>query len=74
MSEDTRNLTDADARAVADALWVRVATDRKLGIGSGILQWIWRSFLKIALWAAVIGLAHSMGIIDVSLHQQPSHP
>ncbi|KAH2826199.1 hypothetical protein KXV85_010210, partial [Aspergillus fumigatus] len=74
MSEDTRNLTDADARAVADALWVRVATDLKLGIGSGILQWIWRSFLKIALWAAVIGLAHSMGIIDVSLHQQPSHP
>lgn len=74
MTDDTRTLTDADARAVADALWGRAATDLKMGVGSGIIQWVWRTLLKAALWVAVIGLAHSMGIVDMNLHQQPPHP
>ena len=56
MSDDNRNITDSDAKAIATELKKQIMEDFKLEVGAGVLIWVKRAVIVLLLYLAVVGI------------------
>jgi hypothetical protein len=57
-TNSNRNLSDADIKALAEALWKEILEHLATYTGKGVLGMAWKGILLIILLLAVYGYAH----------------